>query len=272
MIFTLQGSFTVWGQKNKYSDEVLFAGAASPSAAQPCTGQNCKQPAGQTTGRMFEMDSRTWVSSVLRTFWWSRHAQHEMLTNLDVWASDLLSRCISFTGAPSNFSCSISVMLCCSCCIYFGGFHPIYKKIHCLLTLRGVFFFNLPQTHAGTAAIPPHSSKLIDKGFLSRSTAKTHWYVHCSCHCLNLHTLQRKCKSNQAYTVPKSTTPCWTEGRNIHHFTDGSRCVFKTAMFQGAKIYMLKFTAKPGGSKNHQCVRIKRWTSQRNTWSCGFTV
>lgn len=128
-----------WGdQENKYSVEVPFTGAASPSAAQLCSGQNCKQPAGQTMGQTFEMASRTWVSSVPRTF--GGHAQHEILTNPEVWGSDLLSQRISTTGAPSNFSYSISVMSCCSCCIYFSEFHPIYKKIHCLLTLRGILF------------------------------------------------------------------------------------------------------------------------------------
>lgn len=35
--------------KNKYSDELLFADAASPPAAQTCTADNWKRPAEQAT-------------------------------------------------------------------------------------------------------------------------------------------------------------------------------------------------------------------------------
>lgn len=109
------------GAKNKYSDELLFAGAASPSAAQTCTADNWKQPAGQTTDDCSEWTS---VSSVPQTFG----------------GADLPNR--------SNFPYSLSITTCCPCCIYLVSFkyHQSIRKY--IKNTEGRFSPSAPpQTH-----------------------------------------------------------------------------------------------------------------------------
>lgn len=87
------------------------------------------------------------------------------------------------------------------------------------------------------------------------SAMMSHWYVHCSCHCL----ASTPCRGNTnliRHTVPNCTMPCWSvlAGNIVHFYKPEWNWMQKivaltqTAVARCAKPDVLKFTAK---LKNH---------------------